>query len=435
MTFRLKLFIETGICLLIGGLLTLRYLNIGVDQEQILYFVGYYIFAVAVFIFSRLRFKTPINPITIFVPFLFLLSYSFLLFSDDQTTYSLNTFIVINGSIFFYLVFASLEYPYKPIILTRLDDDFRIKLLRFIVFMTIVTFFIECIVFGYVPIFNITSLDVYNDSNAKLVPLLHYFIILNAFIPTWAYILFKEKLVSKKEFRIVFFISIFILLNYLSKQMYLLFGLSLFVAYTFYNDLKLKNLFKAIISIILTFLLIAYLRLDSETTFSAAELYRAYANIKNENVSVIESFFVLYSSIRFTVLNEMVNFSDKIHYFGNGIYTFRPLTSLLFLEKAGVIQRIPELDSETRVGTFLADPYLDFGLLGVMFLNAFYGFIALRYYRQYKDKYPEATVKISIIVFCILMGMFVNFFNSMLIWLGLLFNKFIIGGLVKKSKI
>ena len=430
-----SLFKEISVFFIIGLLLIYRYVDIGLEQNQVILFSLYYFFAVLTFVFSRLRFNSPINPISIFVPFLFLLSYSFLQLSENQSVYSFHTLVIINVSIIAYLIFASLEYSYQPLKLTKIDNNLRVKFLRFFILMAFVTLVIECFMFGYIPIFNITGLDVYNDSNTKLVPFLHYFIVINAFIPTWSYIFLKEKLISKQEFRIVLFLSIFILLNYLSKQMYLLFGLSFFVSYSFYNELKLKNLFKAISIIILVFLFLGYLRLDSETTFSAAELYRAYAGIKNENVSVIESFFVLYSSVRFTVLNEMVNFSDEIHYLGSGIYTFRPFTSLFLLEKTGIIQRIPELDSENRVGTFLADPYLDFGFFGVFFLNAFYGFSALRYYRQYKDKYPEAIVKFSIIVFCLLMGMFVNYFNSMLIWLGILFNKFIIGGLVKKSKI
>jgi oligosaccharide repeat unit polymerase len=359
--------------------------------------------------------------------------YSFLQLSDNQSTLSFNTLLVINISILAYLGFTTLEFPYKPVRLVRIDEALKVNFLYFIVFMALVTFLIECVMFGYVPIFNITSMDVYNDSNSKLVPFLHYFIVINSFIPTWAYIFYKENLISKRNFKIILFISTFILLNYLSKQMYLLFGMSFLVSYSFYNNLKLKNLFKLLISIVLILSLIVYIRLDSESGFSAGELYRAYAGVKNEEVSIVESFFVLYSSIRFSVLNEMIDFSDKIHYFGSGIYTLRPFTSLFLLEKIGVIQRVTELDSEKRVGTFLADPYLDFGYLGVLLLNSLYGFLALRYYRQYRDKYPEAIIKFSIIVFCLLMGVFVNYFNSMLIWLGILLNKLLIGGINSKK--
>lgn len=426
---------ETSALFIVGFFLIYRYIDIGIEHKQVLLFSIYYTFAVLTFVFSRFRFSSPINPISIFVPFLFLLAYSFLQLSVNQGDYSLSTYVVINVSIITYLVFATLEYPYKPLVIFKVDNNLKVRLVRFVLFMAFMTFVIECFMFGYIPIFNIASLDVYNDSNAKLVPFLHYFIIINAFLPSWSYIFLKENLISKLEFRIILFLSCFILLNYLSKQMYLLFGLTFFVSYSFYNVLKLKGFFKALILAILVFLFLGYLRIDSESSLSPSEMYRTYAGIYNEEISMIESFFVLYSSVRFTVLNEMINFSDKIHYFGSGIYTFRPFTSLFLLEKTGIIVRIPELDSESRVGTFLADPYLDFGFLGVFFLNASYGFFALRYYRQYKEKHPEAIVKFSIIIFCLIMGMFVNYFNSMLIWLGILFNKFIIGGLIKKKNI
>ena len=166
------------------------------------------------------------------VPFLFLLSYSFLQLSENQSVYSFHTLVIINVSIIAYLIFASLEYSYQPLKLTKIDNNLRVKFLRFFILMAFVTLVIECFMFGYIPIFNITGLDVYNDSNTKLVPFLHYFIVINAFIPTWSYIFLKEKLISKQEFKIVLFLSIFILLNYLSKQMYLLFGLSFFVSYS-----------------------------------------------------------------------------------------------------------------------------------------------------------------------------------------------------------
>jgi hypothetical protein len=183
----------------------------------------------------------------------------------------------------------------------------------------------------------------------------------------------------------------------------------------------------------LVFGFVGFLRFDSELSMSAGEFYRAISGIENDNVSLFEAVFVEYSSKRFSILDEMINYSDHIAFFGYGMYTFRPFTSFFLLEKMGFITRIPELNSEQRVGTFLIDPYLDFGIIGVFILNALYGYLAVRYYNQFKKRYPEAIVKFTIIVFCILMGMFVNYFNSMLIWLGLIINKVLVGGLKSKN--
>lgn len=108
--------------------------------------------------------------------------------------------------------------------------------------------------------------------------------------------------------------------------------------------------------------------------------------------------------------------------------------SFFLFEKIGVVQRIPELNSEVRVGTYLIDPYLDFGVIGVLVINSFYGYLSARYYNQFKENRPEAIIKFSIIIFCVFMGMFINYYNSMLIWLGFIFNKILIGGLKSENK-
>lgn len=419
--------------LIVGLFLCYRYLSIGVDIVQVLFFTIYYCFATFAVILSGLRFKNLINPISIFVPFLYLLSYSFLQLSVDQVDYSPMTFLIINSSIVIYLLFASLNYPYRPVKIFALDERLKRKLLYFMSLMAFLTFIIECIVFGYIPILNITNVDLYGETNEKLVPFLHYFIILNSLLPTWAYVFLKEKIISKKEFRFVLFLSVFILLNYLSKQLYLLFGMSLFVSYTYYNQINIKKILKALGVMFLIFGFIGFLRFDSELSMSASEFYRAISGIENDSVSLFEAVFVEYSSKRFSILDEMVNYSDHIAFLGYGMYTFRPFTSFFLLEKMGFIIRIPELNSELRVGTFLIDPYLDFGIIGVIILNALYGYLAVRYYNQFKGRYPEAIVKFTIIVFCISMGMFVNYFNSMLIWLGLIINKILMGDLKSKN--
>jgi oligosaccharide repeat unit polymerase len=428
-----SLFKEIGICLLVGLLLTYRYINLGIAHTQVLCFSFYYSIATFAFFLSRIRFKSAVNPISLFVPFLFLLSYSFIQLSDEQVTYSLKTFLVINISIVMYILFASISYSYKPIKLFILDNNLKRFLFYFICIMAFLTFVAECLIFGYIPMFNFSGLDVYNETNAKLLPFLHYFITLMGFVPAWAYIYLKETVISKREYRFFVFISLLILFNYLSKQSFLLLGVSFFISYTFYNKVNLMFLFKSIIAIVILFLFTGYLRLDSEMSVSAAEYFRAVSGIKNDNISLFEALFVEYSSKRFSVLDEMVNFSDKIGYLGFGIYTFRPLISLFLMEKLNVIQRITELDSERRVGTFLIDPYLDYGLIGVFVITSFYGYLASRYFSQFKEKYPEAIIKFSIILFCILMGMFVNYFNTMFIWLGLLFNKILMSGLQNKK--
>lgn len=422
-----------GLILLIGLLLVLRYIYIGIDDNQIALFALYYFISTVLLLFSRIRYNNIINPISIFTIFLYLLSYSFLRLSNEQVLFSLNTYLIINLSIIVYVVFAIVRFPYKPVKLVNLNSNLRKIFIYGICFLSLITFAIECSIFGYIPILNVTSIDVYNETNEKLVPFLHYFIILLAFVPAWSYILYKENILTKKEFILFVFFTVFILLNYLSKQTYLLLGLTSFMAFSFYNNLNTKNIFRSIAFVFILFSVMGYLRFNSELPISISEYYRAISGIENEDVNIFEAAIVEYSSKRFSVLDDMVNFRDDIGYWGFGSYTFRPLFSLFFLEKFGVIKRIPQLDSESRVGTYLVDPYLDFGFIGVIILNSIYGYLASRYFYQLKDKHPEAIIKFSIIIFCIFMGVFVNFFNTMLVWMGLIFNKLLVGSVKNKN--
>ncbi|WP_432712685.1 O-antigen polymerase [Pedobacter sp.] len=422
------------LCLLVGVFLVYRNLNIGVEQSQVLNFGLYYLFGCLVLIFSLIKFKDAINPISIYVMFVFLMSYSYIRLSDMQLPYSISTVLVLNLSVFSYLTFASLDFNPKPFKFLKLNNELKRILLYLICAASFFTFLIEVVSFGYLPVLQIGASDVYIETNAKLVPFLHYFIVLLAFIPAWSYVMFKETVITKKEFISLLIIALFILVNYLSRQLYLLLGITFFMSYSFYNYVNTKILVRGGLLVIALFMFIGFLKFNTETSISFTEFSRAAAGIQNENVSILESTFTEYSSKRFAALDKMIKFKDDNEYLGFGIYTMRPLVSLFLLEKTGVINRLPELDSEKNVGTYAIDPYLDFGLIGVLIINCIYGFLASRYYKQYHEKHPEAIVKFSIIIFCVLMGMFINYYNTMLIWLGLFFNKIIFGGLKKSGE-
>jgi len=413
----------------IGFILVIRYNSINVNTEQVALFGIYYCFATIVFIISKLLFKNVINPLSIYTVFLFLLSFSFIVLSIEQSPYSIKTFLIINFSVFFYILFSIIDFPTTPVKLPQFDNELKRIFIYAIILVAFLTFISECSMFGYIPILNISTLDIYNDTNSKLIPFLHYFITLLGFMPAWLYIYLKQELITKKEFKYLLLLTIFILLNYLSKQVYLMMMMSFFMTYSYYNKVNFKLIFKWIIVFVLVLGGAIFLRFNSNTEIPFAEYFRAVAGIENEDVSATEALVVEYSSKRFTVLNEVVETKDKTEFYGFGTYTLRPILSLLFIEKIGLVHRPPELDSEKKVATFMADPYIDFGLIGVVILNSFYGYIARRYYKQYRQNKIEAVIKFAIIIFCIVMGMFVNFYNTMFIWMGLLFNKFLLGGI------
>jgi oligosaccharide repeat unit polymerase len=398
-------------------------------------FILYYSLFGASLIYSIKKYRNIINPISIFSIFLFLLSFSFIRLAKNQTDYSLCTYFVLNLSIFSYFLGVNINLNFRPIKLPKINNKLRkIFLYGFSIF-SFLTCILECIRFGFIPIFQLSSIDIYNETNGKLIPFLHYFITLAGFLPTWSYVLFKNKILSKKELFFFLILSLLILINYLSRQLYLMAGFSLFIAYSYYNIVNYKKIILSGLVIISLFFTVGFLRFNNDSPVSFSEFSRAAAGIESEDVNFIESIIVEYSSKRFSVLNDLVVYSNSLNYFGFGIYTFRPILSFFLLEKKGIINRNENLDTEKLVATYTIDPYLDFNFFGVVFLNILYGFLAIRYYKQFHNKYDEAIIKFSIIFFCIIMGVFVNYFNSMLVWLGLLFNKILTGGISKYNTI
>ena len=207
------------------------------------------------------------------------------------------------------------------------------------------------------------------------------------------------------------------------------------MAYITYNKFNTLLFLKGMIAIITLITIINFIRFetyDSQNTDDKAEFFRSIAGIEDDNVTLTEATFVEYVSKRYSAMERMVVYSDKIDFFGFGMYTFRPILSLLLLEKTGFVERKPELNSELNVGTYMIDPYLDFGFVGVIVLNSFYGSIANRFYYQFKNNRKEAIIKFAFIIQCMLMGMFINYFNTMVIWLCIFVNKILLGGLISR---
>ncbi len=413
-------------------LLMIRYNTLGYERSNVILSFLYFVGANLLLFFSYIKFKTAINPISAYTVFIFLFAYSIIPLSSYQHKYSATTYSVVTLSIIFYLLPILSNVKIRKIKFFEIKQKQRASILPFLVICACIVFVLECIRFGFIPFLAITSRDIYIETNEKLIPFLHYFIVLTAYIPAWAYIYYKEGIITKKKLLIITVVTAIILLNYLSRQVYLLLALSLIISYSFYTKVNIKSILKIIFIALGLFFTIGYLKFHSDATDSFSEFMRLIAGIKNEKITIIESTFVEYSSKRYSALDKIIETKNNLGFYGYGMYTFRPLISLLLLEKFGIINRIPDLDSEVLVSTYASDPYLDFGIIGVVMINFIYGLIAYNSFRDYENKSPVAIIVWSIIIFCCIMGMFINYFNTMLIWLGLFFNKLLFYNLKKE---
>ncbi len=411
-----------------------RFDELNIDLSQINNFVFYFNITTIIFLLGIARFNTFFNPITLITLFCFSFSYSFIMLSIDQIALSPKSLIIIQVAIFFYVLAASVNNTNtKPSNFIILSNAKRRNLVIFLTFLGIVVYILECITWGFIPITQMFARDTYGDAVGGGYNLLHNAVLLMNIMPGWIYILYKEKIVSKKLFRTIFGISIFISLNYLSKQTILLLLVSIFSAYFFYNKISTFAYLRIFVFCGGLFVGVNYLRLshfDRNYSEDTSSYVKAVANIdQGKQVSVTEIMFVEYSSKRFSQFEKMVRYAEEIKFNGYGMYTLRPLTAILFLEKLGILQIKTGLDTRANVGTFVIDPYLDFGIIGVIFFSCFYGYLSNTYYFQYKQKRKESIIKLVLIIQFFLMAVFVNYFNTFFIWTVFLFNVFITGGL------
>ncbi|MEN6568922.1 MAG: O-antigen polymerase [Rikenellaceae bacterium] len=410
------------------ALLCFRYYRIGIPANEIIIFSFFSVFSISILFASFKFYNSVINPISIYFPFLILLSYSFIQLSNLQVGYSIKSILVILFSIISYILSSMSKISFKKGDKKKyLSKRSRRFLLFLLIIGAILTFLLESRRIGYIPILHLTNRNVYSDMNENVIPLMHYFITLLAFLPSWIYILYKQGIVRKRESKTLILITLFILLNYLSKQIILLLILCSFGTYIYYNKINKKIILSFIGGLAVIFILITIIRFQSiDTTAAIAEYYRIVAGIDNPEVSFTEAFLVEYSTKRFVAFNNVINYADNIKFLGLGQYTLKPIISILFLDNLGFTSNVPELNTENLVTTYIADPYLDFRFIGVILLNILYGFLSITFYKKIKSGDEDGIVGFWIIVFCLLMGVFINFFNTMMIWLGFLFNRLLI---------
>jgi oligosaccharide repeat unit polymerase len=271
-------------------------------------------------------------------------------------------------------------------------------------------------------------MDVYKDTNDKLLSFLHYFIIIAAIIPSWAYILFRKDIISKKVFIYFSIGALFILINYLSRQIFFLFLISAFTTYSFYYRVSIKKIIVALFIAIFVFILMGNIRIirgsSALNNYTAGQLLRDLGHIKY-NTNIFESYLNIYSSKRFDAMDKFVHMKKMEDFFGMGIFTFRPVSSLLFLDRMGVVN-YKQYNTTTNIAGYTIDPYLDFGLLGVILLNFLYGFICRLAFINFIEGNTLYIIPWAMLVFCLIMAPFMNYFNTFIIWFAIFFNRLIL---------
>jgi len=395
--------------------------------DYILPFIIGYNFLILINFLAYYSFKDYINPISAYSIFLFCFSFSFIPLSGLQLAYSVYGLTILIASALSFFLGAIV---FKKIRFLNLFPVFNVRskklILYFILFLGVLAFIIEIRIMGYLPLLNLLKRDVYADTSKAYTPLLNTFILMSPVIPVWSLLFYRKKIISKTEHRLFLITSIFILINHLGRQMFLISGISLLAYFNYFNKINYRKLVVVITGGILLFLFIGFLRTGTLNSFDKGnERIRGGGGIKYKT-NIVESYLVWYSSVRFSVFEEMLEKKQAQDYWGMGSYTLRPIFKMTRLSNINYL-RNPEFDSYNKLGTYAIEPFLDAGLIGVILINLAYGFFTTYFFRKYSaHESVEYIIPWAIILFCMIMMPFTNTFNTFFTWLVLLSNKLLL---------
>ena len=400
---------------LLNAIFLHRYQTVfNINAHYITLFLLYFNFSFLLLLLSTLKYNDIINPLALYSIFTFCYAFSCLPLSERQMSSSNTAHIVIFLSILSYVVGVLLykKITFKSIFLISLRSKRRILLL--LVLLSLACFILEILILGYIPMFHyFDKRNIYGEIAGGAIPFLHYFVMLSTILPSWAYIYYKHSAITRSTCITIFIITLCILCNSPSRLEMLLFSVSTFLTFNYYFRFSLSKKITFGLLFIIIFLLVGAIRISQISEVGQSDYMRAYGNIEYET-NLVESVLVSYSSLpfsRFDTLVEQDEIKDNFHF---GKYILRPLFSIFFLEKLGIIQYEP--DTQSLVLTYAIDPYLDFSFFGTILFNLSFGFYSMHIFRRYDNFNEDSIITWAIIIFCLIMTPFVNFVNTFFIW-------------------
>lgn len=412
-------------------LLVIRYKLLGLN-ENILSFTFIVSAGIILLSVSIQKWNALLNPFSLYFIFIFGFGFSLLGLSKYIKPFGLNTNLIICLSILSFSIGSFADIRIKsPFSRFRFSHRSNLLVYYLLFVFGLLAFIYEMTLIGYLPLINIFNFDVYNDVNKKLVSFLHYFVMLFSVIPSWTYILYKRNSVTKRWLVLTLIVSTFILLNFLSRQNIMLLLICLAVTFSFYNKVNYKKVGLYSLAIIGVFFIMGQIRMSQMNLIKSRKNYTPAMFLNNiagieYKTSIFESTLTLYSSIRYKTLDDYVKKAKEDEYFGMGKFVLRPFISLSLLDRIGIVNYEIKYNVDSALATYAINPYLDFRYFGVIIFGLLYGMISSHFYRHYKLNSEKYILPWAIIIFCLIMTPFMNYFSSFYIFLIWSLNKLII---------
>ncbi|MDD2493907.1 MAG: O-antigen ligase [Tissierellia bacterium] len=395
----------------------------GLEAAEVGLFVILVDFVLIIFVASYFYYKKIINPISVYLIFVTMFLYSTLPLSKS-IEFSDKLLFFILTAIFTYFLGVFIPRPKRIMTFPLFSEKTRVLYFRILSAISIASFLFEVMIMGYIPILRIfDSLNIYGDATESMT-ILHTFVLLAPILVFWCLILYKDGTIGKRERNLFLLLFIFLIINNFGRTTLLMFFITGLIYLEFYGKLNNKKLVTGIIAFLVVFIVMGNIRTGS-TGDNIKRVLRNIANTEYET-SMFESYLISYSSVNFYKMNDIVELRDEIGGYSYGANALKPLMKLIGYSP-DILKKNPIFDSQGRLTTYLIDPYIDFGLIGIIIFNLLYGMVSGTLFRKYNEnRSPEYIISWSIIVFCLFMGFFYNAFNTMVVWLVYVSNKIIL---------
>ena len=246
-----------------------------------------------------------------------------------------------------------------------------------LVALSLISFIIEAVMLGFIPIFTIATPHAYSTFH---VYMLHYITSLYVFIPPISianYFLSDDKKRSSIVIILSFIYVIVIAIMMISRaQLIMSIVLSIFVIliYKAFDIKKIRKEYIFISLVLVVLFLIIYVFITVNRAHSVDYLNGIF-EMKNEKTPIFITQPYMYIAHNFENLNYMIN---TIFRFGSGRRILTPLFTLTFIKKMfPIVADAPIfiIKEELSTKTLIYDFYYDFGILGVVLMCAAIGYI------------------------------------------------------------
>lgn len=267
-----------------------------------------------------------------------------------------------------------------------------------------VSFLIEAIVLGYVPLFTEHTPHAYSAFHLKG---LHYFTTLFVLVPMLlGYLVKMEKKITLFDF-LTFFLSLLLPILLVSRFQ-LIFSIVLFLFVLLLTGYRLhwKKLF-----FLFLFLGVTYLILTIERAHSVSYLLDIFA-MKNKNIPILFVQPYMYIANNYENFNLLTK-NLEVHSYGFKMaYPFFTLTGLKFFLDLPLSYPLYLTKEELSTLTILYDAYYDFGLFGVALFSSVLGGVAAWLKRCNKSENPFVMAILAQFTFYLLFSFFTTWFSN-----------------------